>query len=141
MKKSGFTLIELLVVIAIIGILAGIAYPNYMQHVLKSRRSEAQSTLIELANRQEMYYLDHHAYATNLDTDLGLGANPFVSENGYYSIATSSSTSTARTDFTLTATVAGTQTNDTDCKTLSITQDLTKTATNSAGNAVTDCWK
>lgn len=138
MKKSGFTLIELLIVIAIIGILAGIAYPSYMQHVLKSKRSEAQSSLIEIANRQEMYYLDHHRYATNLNTHLGLSANPFMTENNYYSIATSSSTATI--DFTLTATAFGTQANDADCEKLIITQDGEKTAENSTGTVVTGCW-
>lgn len=138
MKKSGFTLIELLIVIAILAILAAVAYPSYMQHVLKSKRSEAQSTLIELANRQEMYYLDHHEYAANLNTDLGLVPNPFMTENGYYSIATSSAKVTV--DFTLTAIVAGTQAADIDCKKLIITQDGEKTAENSAGTVVTGCW-
>lgn len=135
MKKSGFTLIELLITIAIIAILAGVAYPSYMQHVLKSKRSEAQSTLVDIANRQEMYYLDHHQYATNLATDLGLSANPFITDNGYYSIATSSAKATA--DFTLTATAIGTQAADTECATLSITQNLAKSA--STGND--SCWK
>ena len=135
MKKSGFTLIELLVVIAIIGILAGVAYPSYMQYVLTSKRSEAQSALIDLANRQEMYYLDHRQYAANLKTDLGLSANPFISENGYYSISTSSATATA--DFTLTATAISTQAADSDCATLSITESLAKTAYNDNSR----CWK
>ncbi len=139
MKKNGFTLIELLVTIAIIGILAGVAYPSYMQHVLKSKRSEAQSTLIELANRQEMYYLDNHKYAANLNTELGLSANPFITENKYYSIATSSATATA--DFTLTATAINTQAADSDCAKLTITQDLAKKAFNSAAASNSACWK
>ncbi len=137
MKKNGFTLIELLVTIAIIGILSAVAYPSYINHVQKARRTEAQSKLIDLANRQEMYYLDHHVYATNLDSDLGMGANPFITENGYYSIATSSSVSTA-VGFTLTATAIGAQVTDTDCATLAITHDHEKTATNANG---TNCWK
>jgi len=133
MKKNGFTLIELLITIAIIAILAGVAYPSYMQHVLKSKRSEAQSALLDLANRQEMYYLDHHKYALNLNTELGLSGNPFITDNGYYSIATSSATATA--DFTLTATAIGTQAADSECATLSINHQQTKSASN------TSCWK
>ena len=124
MKNKGFTLIELLVVIAIIGILAGVAYPSYVQYALKSKRTEAQSALVELANRQEMYYLDHHKYATDLKTELGLSANPFITENKYYSIATSSASATV--DFTLTATAINTQAADTDCAKLSINQELAK---------------
>ncbi len=134
MKKNGFTLIELLVTIIIIAILSTVAYPSYLSYVQKTRRTEAQSALVELANRQEMYYLDHHAYATNLNTDLGLGANPYITENGYYSIETSSAISTAF-GFTLTATAIDVQAGDTDCATLSITHDHEKTATNA------NCWK
>lgn len=136
MKKKGFTLIELLVTIIIIGILSSIAYPSYLSYVQKARRTEAQSTLIDLANRQEMYYLDHRVYATNLDSDLGMGANPLITENGYYSIATSSANSTA-VGFTLTATAISSQVADSDCARLSITQNHDKTATNANG---TNCW-
>jgi len=133
MKNKGFTLIELLIAIAIIGILAGVAYPSYMQYVLHSKRSEAQSTLMKLANRQEMYYLDHHKYALNLKTELGLSADPFITENAYYQISTSSAVATA--DFTLTAKAINTQAADSECATLTINHQLTKSATN------TGCWK
>jgi type IV pilus assembly protein PilE len=132
MKGRGFTLIELLIVIAIIGILAGVAYPSYMQYVLTSKRSEAQSILLDIANRQEMYYLDHHKYAQDLKTDLGLSADPFITENGYYSISTSSAVAAA--DFTLTATAISTQAADSDCAKLEVNQNLEKTATSSG------CW-
>lgn len=135
MSKSGFTLIEMLIVIAIVSILAGIAYPSYMQYVLKSKRTEAQSALIDIANRQEMYYLDHHQYATNLATDLGLSANPFITENGYYRIETSSARATA--DFTLTAIAISTQAADSECASLSVDHNSTKSS--SAGNEA--CWK
>ncbi|WP_028866560.1 type IV pilin protein [Psychromonas hadalis] len=137
MKKNGFTLIELLITIVIIGILSAVAYPSYLGHVQKTRRAEAQTMLIELANRQEMYYLDHHVYATNLNSDLGMGADPFITENGYYWIETSSAVSTA-VGFKLTATAKSPQDADTDCATLSITQDHEKIATNANG---TNCWR
>ena len=108
-----------------------------ISYVQKTRRTEAQSALVELANRQEMYYLDHHVYASNLDPDLGMGANPFITENGYYSISTSSAESTA-IDFTLSAIASSSQLADSDCATLSISHDHEKTATN-ANN--TNCWK
>lgn len=138
-KKQGFTLIELLIAVAIVGILAGIAYPTYATHTLKVKRSEAQSILLSLANKQEMYYLDHHTYANNLATQLGLNANPFITENAYYSISTSSVIGTA--DFTLQATAINSQANDEECTKLTITHELAKSGLTQSGDVVNNCWK
>lgn len=137
--NKGFTLIEVLIVIVIIGVLAGIAYPAYTDYVLKAKRTEAQVALVNIANKQEMYYLDHRQYAENLQSELGLSANPFITENGYYSISTSSANPT--TGFTLTATAISSQANDEDCASLSITHELAKSALTKSGSASADCWK
>ena len=68
----GFTLIELMIVVAIVGILAGIAYPSYMDHVRKGNRAKAQAFLMDLAQRQQSYLIVHRQYAQTL-TQLGLG--------------------------------------------------------------------
>lgn len=57
-KKTGFTLIEVLIVVVIIGVLAAIAYPNYIEQVNKARRADAQAALVELAARLQEYYID-----------------------------------------------------------------------------------
>jgi len=137
-KNNGFTLIELLITIAIIGILASIAYPSYTQHVLKAKRSEAQSELLNLANKQELYYLDHRTYADDLE-NLGANANPFITESGYYSISTSSSVLTA--DFTLEAEAIANQAEDEECAKLTITHELAKSAETKSGDANNNCWK
>ncbi|MCF6236326.1 MAG: prepilin-type N-terminal cleavage/methylation domain-containing protein [Gammaproteobacteria bacterium] len=49
MEKSGFSLVELLIAISIIGILAGIAYPSYVDSVKKSHRADVQGALMEFA--------------------------------------------------------------------------------------------
>ena len=67
-QAKGFTLIELMITVAIIGILAAIAYPSYQKQVIKSRRAAAQTTLMDIAQRQQQYFLDARAYAASLAT-------------------------------------------------------------------------
>lgn len=58
----GYTLIEIIIVLAIVGILASIAYPSYQDYLTRSRRSDGQSALLDLANRMERYYSKHQSY-------------------------------------------------------------------------------
>lgn len=55
LPSAGFTLIELIVAIAIVGILAGIAFPFYQEHIAKTRRAEAMSALSSAAAAFERY--------------------------------------------------------------------------------------
>jgi len=74
MNKKAFTLLELLVVVLIIGILAGIALPQYKKAVLKSRFATIKSMTRAIYEAEQRYYLAHGSYTKNwndLDIDKG----------------------------------------------------------------------
>ena len=62
----GFTLVELMVTVAIVSILLSIAVPSYSLYMKQSRRSEAESALMDIAQREQTYLLDQRAYAGSL---------------------------------------------------------------------------
>lgn len=65
-RLSGFTLIELLVVVLIIGILAGIALPQYERAVMKSRYGTMIPLVKSLADAQESYFMANGHYTSDL---------------------------------------------------------------------------
>ena len=81
---GGFTLIEMMIVVAIIGILASIAYPSYMESVLKGRRAEGRAALTELLQQQERYMTQRNLYLsfTNASGTTNPATVPFKTFSG-----------------------------------------------------------
>ncbi len=65
-RSSGFTLIELMITCVIVAILVAVALPSYQQHMIKAVRSSGQQFLLDLAQRQEQYFLDARWYAAGI---------------------------------------------------------------------------
>ncbi len=59
-------MIELMITMAAIAILTAIAYPSYQDYIRRGVRSQGQQFLMDIAQRQEQYFLDQRAYATVL---------------------------------------------------------------------------
>jgi type IV pilus assembly protein PilE len=109
MKKrvAGFTLVELMVVVAIVGILAAIAYPSYMDKIMRGRRSAAEAYLMDLAQRQQQYFTDARVYAP----DVATLNDPVPGEVvNYYAVQIA--TGATPPTFVITATAIGTQASD-----------------------------
>jgi len=143
-RQNGITLIELMVVVAIIAIISSFAYPSYMRYVIKTKRSVAQNALLQIADRQQQFFMDNKSFAADM-TNLGFPTNPYVvDDNGsstvagdgdaVYSLSLSNVTTTT---WTVTAApLHGQLSRDTYCGSLSITQAGAKGKTGSSD----DCW-
>ncbi len=71
--QKGFTLLELLIVVIIIGILAGLAVPNFFRAVERARWAEAKQILGPLRGSQMRYKAERGIYTNiigNLDIEI-----------------------------------------------------------------------
>lgn len=143
---KGFTLIELMVAIAVLGILLAIAIPNYNEYVVKARRTEAQSDILQIRLGLEKWRANNASYrgdatagSLGTSTSNALANVGFTDSNNYYNYAITipAVDNTSLTDdysFSISATAQGTQaTKDSACSPLTFNQDGTK---GPAG-----CWK
>ncbi|MFQ5683380.1 MAG: type IV pilin protein [Candidatus Binatia bacterium] len=60
--EVGFTLIEMLTIVAIMGILLGIAVPQFVAYRKKSYEAQVKSDLRNAAAAEEAYFADKDAY-------------------------------------------------------------------------------
>ena len=143
--SKGFTLIELMIVVVIVSILASIALPAYNDQMRKGRRSDGMAALMQVAQAQERFFSRGFSYSNDIDNELGFGANPYESEEGYYdvtiAIPAGCVSGSVNSCFTITATAKGAQAGDNTCATLSINDRGVKSAANSSSADTTDlCW-
>lgn len=146
--QKGFTLIELMIVVAIIGILAAVAYPSYQESVAKSRRADAQRTLVEAEQYMRRYFSAKDTFE-NVTLPAGLVTSPRAGSGAAaYNIelieggaVVATTTAASASTFTLRATRTGSMAAD-RCGDLSVTNTGAKTLSNNAtGTTLADCFK
>ena len=139
---AGVTMLELLIVLAIISIIASYAYPSYMDYVAEAKRTSATATLLQIADRQQQFFMDRKSYTSDL-TDLGYQSDPLIiSDDGTTHLATDlesiyfiSLSNVATTTYTITAApLHGQLARDGECGSLTLDQ------AGSRGSAGIDCW-
>jgi general secretion pathway protein G len=66
-RSEGFTLLEMIAVVAIIGILVGIALPNYKTAIRQAREAVLREDLFRFRDVIDQYYADKGKYPASLD--------------------------------------------------------------------------
>lgn len=136
-REYGFTLIELMIVVVVISILSMIALPSYQESVRKSRRADAKTALVQLAQFMERNY----SLAQRYDKDsagtavaLPFTKAPVDSPTKYYTLSLNA---VAQDTFELWAVpISGTSQASDGCETLK----LDNAGNRGTSSTKTDCW-
>ena len=138
---AGFTLIELMIAVGIIGILSAIAIPSYTSYYTQSNRTDAKSSLLQLAQFLERNYTEAGSYNTD-STGTALASTPPISQSpqsgtALYTLTWSLTTST----YTLTAKpITGTVQAGDACGRFMLDNFGTKSISGGVNTTAASCW-
>jgi type IV pilus assembly protein PilE len=126
-------LIELMIVVAIVAILAAVAYPSYVDHVRRSRISDAVGQLSMTRVQLEQFYQNNRTYGTGSACGVAM---PTGVQNFTFSCSSSSSNQA----FLLTATGTTGSTMDGFTYTVDDANAQVTTAFPGASGLPASCW-
>lgn len=105
---AGFTIIELMIAVAIVAILVTIAFPSYQEHMRKTRRSAAQTFMMDVASRQQQYLIDARSYAGGATALAALNLAVPGDVSKYYTVSVNPAAPTVPPSYNIAATpIAG----------------------------------
>ena len=64
LKPRGFSLIETMLALVVVSVLAGVAYPSFVQLLRKARRGDAIMALLDIQQAQERWRANAPSYGT-----------------------------------------------------------------------------
>ncbi len=111
-NKKGFTLLEILIVVVILGVVAGLALPQYFSTIEKSRAQEALSSLSATRQAMIQYFSETGDYSGAIignaaNTTGNLSYNPNYPAGGQVLIFSYALSNLGPATFTATATRTG----------------------------------
>ena len=130
-KNKGFTLLELLIVVVVLAVLAGLALPQYLKTVGRSKEAEGWQTLAGIRSAIIRYYSEAEILPTDntaAELDIDDPNDSTLQPNSWFTYTYEGVAATG--NFTATATPGGNNpaTGRTGIRTLTITKDGTRTA-------------
>ena len=132
----GFSLIELMIALVIVAILISVAYPSYLNHIQRTRRADAISSLLSIQAQVERCYINDFSYSDCAD-DTGLPQN---STGGHYVIDVDAD-QTTNSAYVLTATSQDQQADDHACSVFTVDNIGSQTAIDDSNDdSSTVCW-
>ena len=91
-RSRGFTLMELMIALVVVAVLAAIAIPSYRQFIIRGNRAAAQGVMMDIANRQQQFFLANRLYTESLTaTGLSYAIPSEISSNYDSAIVTDTS--------------------------------------------------
>jgi len=139
-SAAGFTLIELMIAVAVAGVLSGVAYPSFIDQVLKVRRSDALVAMMQVQWAQERWRANQASYGSL--SEIGV---PSVSAARHYTLQMGTTT---QDGYDVIAMATGPQARDAQCRYMKLTMaghntsyaSGPDTATDNPGTANRQCW-